>query len=70
MERFEAVAGQGVTGHLAGRAALAGNRRLLESYGIDATPLQAEAERLAATGQTPVFIAVKGDLLLYTSRCV
>ena len=61
MERFEAVAGQGVTGHLAGRAALAGNRRLLESYGIDATPLQAEAERLAATGQTPVFIAVNGE---------
>jgi Cu+-exporting ATPase len=34
---------------------------LLESYGIDATPLQAEAERLAATGQTPVFIAVNGE---------
>jgi Cu+-exporting ATPase len=61
-ERFEAVAGQGVTGHLAGLPALAGNRRLLESYGIDTTPLQAEADRLAVTGQTPVFIAIHGHV--------
>ncbi|MDG4596259.1 MAG: heavy metal translocating P-type ATPase [Candidatus Contendobacter sp.] len=59
-ERFEAVAGQGARGAVAGRALLVGNRRLLEDHGIDATPLRAEAERWAAQGRTPVFVAVEG----------
>jgi len=41
---------------------LAGNRRLLEEHGIDAAPLHADAERLAAQGQTPVFVAVDSRL--------
>ena len=61
VERFEAMAGQGASGLVNGQALLVGNRRLLEMRGIDATPLQADAERLAATGQTPVFVAVDGQ---------
>jgi Cu+-exporting ATPase len=57
---FEAIAGHGASGVIEGRALLAGNRRLLEEHGIDATPLRAEAERLASQGQTPVFVAVDG----------
>ena len=60
-DRFEAVAGQGVTGHLAGQALLVGNRRLLESHGIDTAPLQAGITDLAAAGQTPVLVAVNGQ---------
>ncbi|MDS4028472.1 MAG: heavy metal translocating P-type ATPase [Candidatus Contendobacter sp.] len=60
-ERFEAVAGQGARGAVAGRALLVGNRRLLEEHGIDAAPLRAEAERWAAQGQTPVFVAAEGQ---------
>ncbi len=59
-ERFEAVAGQGTRGRVAGRALLVGNHRLLEEQGIDAAPLRAEAERWAAQGRTPVFVAVDG----------
>jgi Cu+-exporting ATPase len=58
---FEAIAGHGASGVIEGRALLAGNRRLLEEHGIDATPLRAEAERLASQGQTPVFVAVDGQ---------
>jgi len=61
VERFEAIAGQGASGWVKGQALLVGNRRLLEQQGIDVTPLQADAERLAATGQTPVFVAVDGQ---------
>ncbi len=60
VERFEAIAGHGASGEANGRAVLAGNRRLLETHGIDTTLLQAEAERLATQGQTPVFVAVDG----------
>ncbi|MFZ1642800.1 MAG: heavy metal translocating P-type ATPase [Candidatus Contendobacter sp.] len=62
VERFEAIAGQGATGQVEGWALLVGNRRLLEERGIDAAPLRDEAERLAAQGQTPVFVAVDGRL--------
>ena len=41
---------------------MVGNRRLLKERGIDATPLHTEAERCAAQGQTPVFVAVDGRL--------
>ena len=60
-DRFEAVAGQGVTGHLAGRAVLVGNRRLLDGYGIDTAPLQAGMTQSAVAGQTPVLVAVNGQ---------
>ncbi|KAB2930803.1 MAG: cadmium-translocating P-type ATPase [Candidatus Contendobacter sp.] len=62
VEQFAAIAGQGASGAVDGRALLAGNRRLLEERGIDAALLHAEAERLAAQGQTPVFVAVEGRL--------
>jgi len=61
VERFAAIAGHGASGVVEGRALLAGNRRLLEEQGIDAAPLHADAERLAAQGQTPVFVAVDGQ---------
>ncbi|HRD64872.1 MAG TPA: heavy metal translocating P-type ATPase [Candidatus Competibacter sp.] len=60
VDRFEAIAGQGASGVVENRSLLAGNRRLLDARGIDAAPLAAEAERLAAAGQTPVFVAVDG----------
>jgi Cu+-exporting ATPase len=61
-ERFEVIAGRGAAGQVEGRALLVGNRRLLEERGIDPAPLHDEAERLAAQGQTPVFVAVDGRL--------
>jgi len=60
VERFEAIAGQGASGMANGRALLAGNGRLLAERGIDAAPLRAGMERLAAQGQTPVLVAVDG----------
>ncbi len=61
VEQFNAIAGHGASGAINGQALLVGNRRLLERQGINTEPLQAEAERLAATGQTPVFVAVEGQ---------
>ena len=62
-EQFENLSGRGLTARLDGRTVLAGNRRLLEEQGVDASPLLADAERLSAQGQTPMFFAADGKLL-------
>ena len=61
VEQFEAIVGHGARGLVNGRTLLVGNRRLLENHGIDPAPLQAETERLAAAGQTPILIAIDGQ---------
>ena len=62
-ERFENLSGRGLRAELDGETVLAGNRRLLEEQGVDVTPLAADAERLAAQGQTPMYFARGGALL-------
>lgn len=62
-DSFENLSGKGLKAVLNGETVLAGNRRLLEEEGVDASPLLAEAERLAAQGQTPMYFAKNGALL-------
>ena len=62
-EEFENLSGRGLTARFGGRTVLAGNRRLLEERGVDASPLLAEAEGLSGQGQTPMFFAADGKLL-------
>ena len=62
-EQFENLSGRGLKATLDGAAVLAGNRRLMEDHDIDLSPLLAEAQRLAAQGQTPMFFAKDGQLL-------
>ncbi len=52
----------GVTGTVAGRRVLLGNRSLLDGAGIDAAPLAERAEALRADGQTVMFVVVDGRL--------
>ena len=62
-ESFENLSGRGLKAVLGGETVLAGNRRLLEEHGVDTAPLAADAERLAAQGQTPMYFAKGGALL-------
>jgi Cu2+-exporting ATPase len=57
---FEALAGRGLRATVAGRAVLLGNRRLLDEHGIAAGSVEADAERLASAGKTPLFVAIDG----------
>ncbi len=57
---FEAIAGQGIAALVDGHSVLIGRPAFLESRGIDASPLRIAADELAATGKTPVFIAIDG----------
>ncbi|HEY5840605.1 MAG TPA: heavy metal translocating P-type ATPase, partial [Mycobacterium sp.] len=58
---FSSITGQGVRADVEGRTVLVGNRRLLESAGVDATALLAGQDWLAADGKTPMLVAVDGQ---------
>jgi Cu+-exporting ATPase len=59
---FESHTGQGIAGIVEGSAILIGNPTLLQRYSISTESLQAEAERLADQGKTPLWIAIDGAL--------
>ena len=59
-DTFEAVAGRGVVATTDGRAVVAGTVRHLADHGIATAPLDAEADRIARLGRTPVLFAVDG----------
>jgi Cu+-exporting ATPase len=59
---FNALAGHGVQGDVAGQMILLGNLALMQREGVDCTPLHAESNRLAAEAATPVFVAIAGQL--------
>jgi Cu+-exporting ATPase len=59
---FFAEAGGGVVAWVEGVEVRVGTRAWLAASGIDAAPLEAEAEALARAGRTPAFVAVDGAL--------
>jgi Cu+-exporting ATPase len=59
-ESFEARAGFGAVGEVAGRRVLVGTAKLLESEGVAPGEALEAAERFAAAGATPVLVAVDG----------
>ena len=62
VERFSAIAGHGIEGHIAGQHLLFGNAKLLQDQKIACTTLQDDAARLAAEAATPVYLAIDGQL--------
>ena len=60
-EGFRATSGGGVSARVEGRAVLVGSRMFLEGSGVDYTGLAPLGEELAASGKTPMFVAVAGE---------
>ncbi|HWQ13111.1 MAG TPA: heavy metal translocating P-type ATPase [Roseiflexaceae bacterium] len=58
---FAAIAGHGIEATVEGRAVLAGTARLLRERGVALGELADAAQRLAAEGKTPVYVAVDGQ---------
>jgi Cu+-exporting ATPase len=63
VDGFQAIGGLGVEGTVDGKRILVGTARLLRDNGIDLGPLEADADRVAAGGMTPTWVAA-GDRLL------
>ena len=57
---FDSITGQGVRGLVGGIEVLVGNRRLLAGANIDPGPLEADSERLAVDGKSPMLVAIDG----------
>ena len=62
VERFEVTAGSGVQARVDGQSLLVGNRALLERAGVDCGALKEAAARLAAAGNSLVWVALEGRL--------
>ncbi len=58
--KFEAVPGQGIVAMVEDRVVLAGNARLLETYGVQLNGLSEQVAALASQGKTSVLVAVDG----------
>jgi len=56
--QFASVTGQGAVGVVERTSVAVGNERLMAEHGVDTSPLRADAERLAAEGKTPVYVAL------------
>ena len=61
-EGFRSVTGQGIGATVEGQTVLVGNRGLMEAHGISPAELEEVADRLAAEGKTPMYVAIDGRL--------
>jgi len=59
---FDSPVGKGVLGVVDGRRVALGGTRLMAEQGVNAAPLQSQADRLRAEGATVIFAAVDGRL--------
>jgi Cu+-exporting ATPase len=57
---FSSRTGKGVTGRVEGKDVAVGNAALFRELGIDAAPLEPEAEKRRADGETILFVAAGG----------
>jgi Cu+-exporting ATPase len=61
-EHFQAIPGRGIEAEIDGVRALIGNRKLMDERGITLAELEADSDRLAAEGKTPMYAAFNGRL--------
>lgn len=61
-EDFNSLTGRGIEAAIDGQRILAGNRKLMEERGVSLSDLQAESDRLADEGSTPMYVAVDGKM--------
>lgn len=62
-ERFEALAGRGVTASVDGAGILVGTRSFLEEHGVETSSLADAAARIESDAQTPLWIATDERVL-------
>ena len=60
---FSQIPGQGIRGKVEGKVCLAGNRRMMDAFGVRGATLDAIQDRMADEGKTPLFFAADGELL-------
>jgi Cu+-exporting ATPase len=61
VEQFQSITGMGIHATVDGRAILLGNRRMMAEWSISLSAIGDSVEALAATGSTPLFMAIDGQ---------
>src|SRR5581483_1746696 len=59
-EGFAAIPGHGIAGRIDSQDVLLGNAKLMRDRGIATQSLEADWERLANAGKTPMYVAIDG----------
>jgi Cu+-exporting ATPase len=62
VDGFRSTSGLGAFATVDGHAVAVGSAAWMEQLSVDVTPLEADADRVAHAGRTPVFVAVDGAL--------
>ncbi len=62
IDRFEAIPGHGIEVSLEGKTIHLGNRKLMLEKHVNLTTLEADSDRLASEGKTPMYIAIDNKL--------
>jgi P-type Cu+ transporter len=60
---FDAPTGRGVRATVAGKSVLVGSRKLMDEWGVPEGGLASQFGQLTATGKTPMFVAVDGEVV-------
>jgi heavy metal translocating P-type ATPase len=60
VKAFDSPVGKGVTGVVAGRKLVIGNRRIMTEAGVDIDSLDQSADELRGEGATAIFVAIDG----------
>jgi heavy metal translocating P-type ATPase len=61
VDEFDSPVGKGVTGKVAGRTLVIGNRRIMDEAGVDTSHLAPAADELRRGGATAIFVSVDGN---------
>src|SRR5215203_151140 len=61
-ETFDAPTGRGVRATVTGKTVLVGSRKLMDESGVPEDGLASRFEELTASGKTPMFVAVDGEV--------
>jgi P-type Cu+ transporter len=61
-ETFDAPTGRGVRATVTGKTVLVGSRKLMDELGVPEDGLASRFEELTASGKTPMFVAIDGEV--------
>src|SRR5215203_3730862 len=61
-ETFDALTGHGVRATVCGKTVVVGSRKLMDESGVPEDGLASRFEELTASGKTPMFVAVDGEV--------